>query len=141
MDIKIPDNLAAKLINAGHVPGFACFIFTIDNEKISFSRDLGSGYSRLNGELDIPEKGDLIFIEVTYTKYRYKNSMEQYELFRNDLKKYLAAGKTARVSALSFNRTQKVLYELKLMQDDGRLSKKIPVYSISRSANAITALY
>jgi metallo-beta-lactamase family protein len=141
MEIKISDNLTVKLINAGHVPGSACFIFTIDNKKVLFSGDLGSGYSRFNGEFDIPEKVDLIFMEATYAEYRHKAGMEQYELFRNDLKKALAAGKTVWIPALSFNRTQKVLYELKLMQDDGSLSKKIPVYSISPSANAITALY
>lgn len=140
-DIKISDNFTAKLINAGHVPGSACFVFTIDNKKILFSGDLGSGYSRFNGEFDIPEKVDLVFMEATYAECRHKVGMEQYELFRNDLKKALAAGKTVWIPALSFNRTQKVLYELKLMQDDGSLSKKILVYSISPCANAITALY
>jgi metallo-beta-lactamase family protein len=106
-----------------------------------FPEILGSGYSRLNGEFDIPEKVDLIFMEAIYTEYRHKDGMEQYELFRNDLKKALAAGKTVWISSLSFNRTQKVLYELKLMQDDGSLSKKIPVYSISSSVNAMTTLY
>ncbi len=47
MDVKISDNLTVRLINAGYVPGSACFIFTIDNKKVLFSGDLGSGYSSI----------------------------------------------------------------------------------------------
>jgi metallo-beta-lactamase family protein len=73
MGIKISDNLAVKLMNAGYVPGSACFIFTIDNKKSFVSRvDLGSGYLRFNGEFDIPGKVDLIFMEATYAKCQHK---------------------------------------------------------------------
>jgi hypothetical protein len=75
-----------------------------------FSENLRSGYSRFNGEFDIPEKVDLI---VTYVEYRYKICMEQYKFFRNDLKKLLQQEKTVWIPALFFNRTQKVLYGLK----------------------------
>ncbi|MDR0800133.1 MAG: MBL fold metallo-hydrolase [Endomicrobium sp.] len=140
-DVKISDGFTAKLINAGHIPGSAGFVFTVDGQKVLFSGDLGSGYSRFNGIFDVPEKVDLIFMEATYADRRVEGGVKQYELFRNDLKKALASGKTVWIPALSFNRTQKVLYELKLMQDDGELSKKIPIYSVSPSANAITVLY
>ncbi|MCA6085597.1 MBL fold metallo-hydrolase [Candidatus Endomicrobiellum agilis] len=140
-DVKISDSFTVKFINAGHVPGSAGFIFTIDNQKVLFSGDLGSGYSRFNGMFDVPEKVDLIFMEATCACECVKGGVKQYKLFRNDLKKALTAGKTVWIPALSFNRTQKVLYELKLMQDDGELSKKIPIYSVSPSANAVTVLY
>ncbi|MDR3256898.1 MAG: MBL fold metallo-hydrolase [Endomicrobium sp.] len=140
-DIKISDNFKVKFINAGHIPGSASFIFTVENQKILFSGDLGSGYSRFNGEFDIPETVDLIFMEATYGIGKNECGVKQYKLFRNDLEKALAAGKIVWIPALSFNRTQKILYELKLMQDEGSLPKDIPIYSISPSANGITALY
>jgi len=140
-DIKIAEGVAVKLINAAHIPGSVSFIFRIGSKKILFSGDLGSGYSRFNGEFDIPEKVDLIFMEATRSYEESKIDARQYESFRNDLKRALDSGKTVWIPALSFNRTQKILYELKLMQDNGELSKKIPIYSVSPSANFITALY
>ncbi|MDR0956787.1 MAG: MBL fold metallo-hydrolase [Endomicrobium sp.] len=138
-DIKISDNLKAKFINAGHIPGSASIIFESDGKKMLFSGNLGSGYSRFNDEFSIPEAVDLIFMEATYCDK--KNKMEHYNVFRNDLKKAISSKKIVWIPSLALNRTQKVLYELKLMQDAGILSKKIPIYSISSSANVITSLY
>ncbi|MDR3253421.1 MAG: MBL fold metallo-hydrolase [Endomicrobium sp.] len=140
-NIKISDNITVKFINAGHIPGSASVIFTVGNQKVLFSGDLGSGYSRFNGIFDIPEKVDLIFMEATYADDKNQLSMSQYELFRKDLQSAAASGKTIWIPALSCNRTQKILYELKLMQDNGKLSREMPIYSVSTSANAVTSLY
>jgi metallo-beta-lactamase family protein len=140
-EIKISDSLKAKLINAGHIPGSASIIFSTDKEKVLFSGDLGSGNSKFNGEFEIPESVDLIFMEATYGGKVNHNAAIEYELFRKDLKDALESGKTVWIPAFALNRTQEVLYELKLMQDAGYISAKIPIYSVSPSANAITALY
>jgi metallo-beta-lactamase family protein len=140
-DIKMSDDLKAKFINAGHIPGSASVIFESDDKKILFSGDLGSGYSRFNDEFNIPEAVDLIFMEATYGDNKKKDKIKHYNIFRNDLKKAISSKKIVWIPALALNRTQKVLYELKLMQDEGILSKKIPIYSISPSANSITSLY
>jgi metallo-beta-lactamase family protein len=137
---KLSEDLTVKFINAGHIPGSASLIFTLDNKKVLFSGDLGSGYSRFNGVFEIPESADLVFMEATYGSSNKKFS-EQYKFFRKDLIKAISENKIVWIPALSLNRTQKVLYELKLMQQEGLLSKKLPIYSISPSANAITALY
>ncbi|MDR1434630.1 MBL fold metallo-hydrolase [Candidatus Endomicrobiellum devescovinae] len=140
-EIKISDSLKVKLINAGHIPGSASIIFSTDKEKVLFSGDLGSGNSKFNGEFEIPESVDLIFMEATYGGKVNHNVAREYELFRKDLKNALESGKTVWIPAFALNRTQEVLYELKLMQDDGYISTKFPIYSVSPSANAITALY
>ncbi|MDR3195627.1 MAG: MBL fold metallo-hydrolase [Endomicrobium sp.] len=140
-EIKISDKLKAKLINAGHIPGSASVIFSADKEKVLFSGDLGSGHSKFNGEFEIPEPADLIFMEATYGGKINNNVVGEYELFRKDLKNALESGKTVWIPAFALNRTQEVLYELKLMQDNGYISAKVPIYSVSPSANAITYLY
>ncbi|MDR3257130.1 MAG: MBL fold metallo-hydrolase, partial [Endomicrobium sp.] len=140
-DIKISRSLKAKLINAGHIPGSASVIFSADKEKVLFSGDLGSGHSKFNGEFEVPEPADLIFMEATYGGKVNRNITGEYKLFRKDLKNALEIGKTVWIPAFALNRTQEVLYELKLMHDDGYISTKVPIYSVSPSANAITALY
>jgi metallo-beta-lactamase family protein len=115
-------------------------IFKTASRKVLFSGDVGSGYSRFNGNFDIPEPVDLIFMEATYGSNR-NDTPAQYDIFKKDLEQAISLGKTVWIPALSFNRTQKVLYELKLMQDEGILPRQIPIYSISPSANNITTLY
>ncbi|MDR3111638.1 MAG: MBL fold metallo-hydrolase [Elusimicrobiota bacterium] len=139
-ETKISADFSVKAINAGHIPGSTSFIFTSSGKKILFSGDLSSGYSRLTGKFEIPQKADLIFMEATYGA-RGKISFEQYNIFRKDLLDAVDANKIVWIPALSFNRTQKVLYELKLLQDEGALSKEIPIYSVSPSANIITKIY
>ncbi|MDR2616875.1 MAG: MBL fold metallo-hydrolase [Endomicrobium sp.] len=141
LENKLFENLTVKFINAGHIPGSASLMFSLGNKKILFSGDLGSGYSRFNGMFDVPESADLIFMEATYGSSNKKSSNRQYDSFRKDLVKALSKNKVVWIPALSLNRTQKVLYELKLMHQEGLLSKQVPIYSISPSANSVTALY
>ncbi|MCL2390177.1 MAG: MBL fold metallo-hydrolase [Endomicrobia bacterium] len=140
-EISFPEGINFKFIDAGHVPGSASVMFAIKGRKILFSGDLGSGYSRLNGMFDIPQKADVIFVESTYAGKRENFSKKGYDIFRKDLEEALSKGKIVWIPALSFNRTQKVLYELKLMQDAKMLSENISIYSVSPSANAITSAY
>jgi metallo-beta-lactamase family protein len=133
---KFPIILTAKLINVGHVPGSVCFIFTIDNKKVLFSEDLRSGYSRFNGEFDIPEKIDLI---ATYVEYRHKAGMEQCKFFRNDSKKALGAEKMSGYPLYLLTEHRKFIWAR--TQDGGIMLKKIPICSISLFANVVTTLY
>ncbi|MDR2399107.1 MAG: MBL fold metallo-hydrolase [Endomicrobium sp.] len=140
-EIKVTDSLKIKFINAGHIPGSASIICSADQEKVLFSGDLGSGHSKFNGEFEIPEPVDLVFMEATYGGKVTSNISREYNLFRKDLKNALESGKTVWIPAFALNRTQEILYELKLMQDDGYISTKVPIYSVSPSANAVTSLY
>jgi metallo-beta-lactamase family protein len=140
-ETEIAPDFKFKLINAGHVPGSASVIFKAQNKTIVFSGDLGNGFSRLTGIFDVPEKADALFAEATYADDKYKLDFKDYEIFRKDLLKAVKKGKTVWIPALAFNRTQKVLYEINLMKKEGLLDKKIPVYSVSPSANAFNELY
>ena len=140
-EIILADGLKFKLINAGHVPGSASVVLNAGNKTLVFSGDLGNGYSRLTGLFEVPQKADVLFMEATYADEKYKLSFEDYEIFRKDLIKAIQNGDTVWIPALAFNRTQKVLHEIHLMQKEKLLDKKIPVYSVSPTANAINVLY
>ncbi|MDR2860619.1 MAG: MBL fold metallo-hydrolase [Elusimicrobiota bacterium] len=130
-----------KLINAGHIPGSASVFFEIEGKKILFSGDLGSGFSRLNAKAENPPKADYVFVESTNALIDESTEQSGFMIFRKDLMKALSEKKIVWIPALSFNRTQKVLYELKLMQDEKILDKNVPIYSVSPSANRINAIY
>jgi metallo-beta-lactamase family protein len=138
---RISPDLQFKLINAGHIPGSASVIFNAQDKTLVFSGDLGSGYSRLTGLFDVPEKADVLFMEATYADGKYKLAFADYDVFRKDLLDAVKKGNTVWIPALAFNRTQKVLYEINLMKKEGLLDRQIPVYSVSPSANALNDLY
>ncbi|MDR0823115.1 MAG: MBL fold metallo-hydrolase, partial [Endomicrobium sp.] len=140
--VKLFNNFDFYLFDAAHIPGSAGLFFNIDGKKIVFSGDLGSGYSRLTGENTAPAKADFVFMEGTNAADIDDESKNTaYNGFRRDLTKALSNGKTIWITAFAFNRTQKVLYELKLMQDSGELSKKTAIYCVSPAANKISRLY
>ncbi|MDR3049675.1 MAG: MBL fold metallo-hydrolase [Elusimicrobiota bacterium] len=137
--VKLFDNFDFYFFDAAHIPGSASLFFNIDGKKIVFSGDLGSGYSRLTGQSQNAPKADFVFMEGTNSANIEDDAA--YDSFHSDLKRALAQDKSVWITALAFNRTQKVLYELKLMQDDGEISKNIEIYSISPYANKINRLY
>jgi metallo-beta-lactamase family protein len=138
---KLFDKFYFTLSNSAHIPGSASILFEIDGKKILFSGDLGSGFSKLSGQPEIPSQADIVFIETTNAAIEQSFNEDDIETFHKDLLKALAKDKIVWIPALSFNRTQKILYELKTMQDDGSLDKDIPIYSLSPSANRINVLY
>ncbi|MDR3243707.1 MAG: MBL fold metallo-hydrolase [Elusimicrobiota bacterium] len=140
--VKLFNNFSFHLIDAAHIPGSAGIFFNIEDKKIVFSGDLGSGYSRFTGKSAPADKADFVFMEGTNAKDFSANIADSsYQSFHNDLKKAADGGKLIWISALSFNRMQKVLYELKIMQDNSLISKQIDIYSISPTANRISRLY
>jgi len=140
-EVVLADNVRFKFINSAHIPGSASVIFSLNGKKILFSGDIGSGYSRLSGSFEVPEKADAVFTEATYADDKSKQSMKDYDVFRTDLMRALSEGKLVWIPALSLNRTQKVMHELALMQDAKILSQHVPIYSVSPGANDISSIY
>jgi metallo-beta-lactamase family protein len=141
-EIKLSDKYSFSFINAAHIPGSASIFFKIDDIKIVFSGDLGSGYSKLTGQNLPIAKADYIFMEATNASSEGKILKEEaYNSFHSDVIRALNEKKIVWINALAFNRTQKVLYELKVMQDKGELSKDIEIYSASYGANKVSRLY
>ncbi|AKL98396.1 MBL fold metallo-hydrolase [Endomicrobium proavitum] len=139
--VAIFENITFELLNAAHIPGSASVLISAENKKVLFSGDLGSGFSRLTGTFNPPSEADVIFMESTYANDSQELNFESYEKFQKDLAKAISKNKIVWIPALALNRTQKILYELNLMQKNGTLSKDVPIYSVSPSANAATNLY
>ncbi len=143
--IKISQDVSFTLFNAGHIPGSASILFeAYENgsvKRIFFSGDLGSGYSKLAIAKDKAAKADYIFMESTYGASARKTGLADYNLFQKSIAAELNKDKIVWIPALSLQRTQKVLYEIKKAQDNGIIEKNIPVYSLSPSSNGLTKLY
>ncbi len=145
-DVRLGSQASLRFLYAGHIPGSASVLIESGQgaaaERILFSGDLGNDMSLLAPGPDPAPGADLVFVETTYGNHRRDPMTNQeHEVFRADVARTLQAGGVAWIPAFALDRTQKILYELTLAQDEGRVSGHIPIYCPSPSAAEITGLY
>lgn len=142
---NISGDIKVTFLNAGHISGSISAVFDIlnnsENKRVIFSGDLGSGYSNITQDKQIPPKADCIFIESTYGGLSKNITLKDYDKFQNALAAAVKKNKTVWIPSLALHRTQKVLYEIKKAQDKGLIAKNIKVFSLSPSSNGLTKLY
>ena len=144
-NVSIGKNINFYLFDAGHIPGSASVFFDVKDDKndktIVISGDLGSAYSNLLPEKETAPSADYVFIESTYGGINKNINPNDYIMFQRDVATELNKGNRVWIPALSLNRTQKVLYEIKEGQNNDIIPINIPVFSLSPSSNGITKQY
>jgi len=144
--MKIAPGVSVTLREAGHIPGSASVLFEVQvgdkKRRVLFSGDVGNDLSPLlAGPQPAPEV-DAAFIETTYgPTFRDPSVKEERAQFRRSVAEVVGRGHVAWVPAFALDRTQKILYELHLAQQEGTLSQRVPIYCTSSTALEITAIY
>lgn len=144
-NINISKDINFYLFDAGHIPGSSSVFFNVkdskNNKTIVISGDLGSAYSNLLSQKEIAPLADYVFIETTYGGVNNNINPNDYIIFQKNIAAELQKGNRVWIPALSLNRTQKVLYEIKKGQDNDIIPINIQVFSLSPSSNGITKQY
>jgi len=145
-DVRVGNHTRLRFLYAGHIPGSASILIESGrggaSERIMFSGDLGNEMSLLAPGPAPSPPADLVFVETTYGNHRRDPmTYDQHEEFRADIAKTLEGGGVAWIPAFALDRTQKILYELTFAQDEGQISRRIPIYCPSPSGAKITELY
>ena len=121
--IPIGPGLQAEFLDAGHIPGSASVLFSATisgkEKRFLFSGDLGNELSALiPGPRPAPNV-DAVFVETTYgPKPRGRSVNGEREVFRNAVADAVRNGGIAWIPAFALDRTQKMLYELHLAQQE-----------------------
>ena len=110
--------------------------------RVLFSGDLGSDLSPvLAGPRPAPN-ADAVFIEATYGATRRDEGIgREREQFRQLVGKALERGGVVWIPCFALDRTQRILYELRLAQQENRLPQSLPIYCPSPTAKEVTAIY
>jgi metallo-beta-lactamase family protein len=110
--------------------------------RVLFSGDLGNGLSPL---LPAPKPGpevDAVFVESVYGPIVRKAAVkEQRSAFRRALAESVGQGGITWIPCFALHRTQQILYELHLAQQEKLLPERLPIYCPSPTAKEATALY
>jgi len=131
---------------AGHIPGAASVLFEVDiagtTRRMLYSGDLGNELSPLMpGPVPAPPV-DAVFVEGTYGATRRDPAVAgQRAEFRRLIGRLADEEAIIWIPAFALDRSQKILHELRLAQDEGLLPEQMPIYLPSPSARAFTKLY
>ena len=144
--VPIGPGLQAEFLDAGHIPGSASVLFSVTiggkEKKFLFSGDLGNELSALiPGPRPAPDV-DAVFVETTYgPKPRSRSVNSEREVFRKAVADAVRNGGIAWIPAFALDRTQKMLYELHLAQQEKTLPSNVPIFCPSPTARKITDIY
>lgn len=143
---EIGSGVKVTLLDAGHIPGSASVLFEVDisgvTRRILFSGDLGNQVSTLVSGPDAAPAVDAVLVESTYGGRRHDAiATTEFAAFRRAVGAAVASGGVAWIPCFALDRTQKVLHQLKIAQEDGTLPGTVPIYCPSPSAHDITKLY
>ncbi len=143
---QIAPGVEVRLLHAGHIPGSASVLFEVHlgggRRRVLFSGDVGNDLSPLFPGPKPPPDVDAAFIETTYgPTFRDASVKEERALFRRSVAAAVNRGDVAWIPAFALDRTQRILYELRLAQREGVLRHDAPIFCTSPTAAEITAVY
>lgn len=137
------DNIKVTFFQNGHLFGAALILVQIsypeqDDINLLFTGD----YKKDNIFFDVAPLPnwvlDLPITIVQESTYGKMYSSEMKAVFRENVMNCIENNGTALVLVFSLGRAQEILYKLKVMQDDGILSKDIPIYLDGKLAQLYT---
>lgn len=130
---SVNDHVDIMFLGNGHLYGAAMVLVKIKDDRerkiyILFTGD----YNNKNLFFDLKSIPQWVYslplTIVQESTYGYMNSWEKEETFADNVLRCIKRGGTAVVPVLANGRMQEVLYVLRNMQDDGRLSPDVAIY-------------
>lgn len=142
----IAPGVQVTFLDAGHIPGSASVLFNValgnKNRRVLFSGDLGNGLSPVLPAPKPAPAADAVFVESTYGPISRKASVAQERsVFRRAVGEATGQGGVTWIPCFALDRTQKLLHELHLAQQEKLLPEQIPIYCPSPTAKEVTTLY
>jgi metallo-beta-lactamase family protein len=126
--VSITDNVDVEFINAGHLLGSSFIRMTIkpQNLRILFGGDLGR-YSRpVLPDPSPPVDADILLVESTYGD-RIHEPDDNGDRLASIINDTVAQGGKVIIPAFAIGRVEEVLYWIKRLEDEGKISK-VPVF-------------
>lgn len=143
---KINDNITVTFFNNGHLIGAALILVQIaypgyDDINLLFTGD----YNNKNMFLDLdplPEwVKDLKLTIVQEATYGDMDSYDIKESFSDNVSQQIEKKGTVLIPVFSLGRSQEILYEIKKMQESGKIGPNVPIYFDGKLAFEYTKLY
>lgn len=143
---NVDSNIKVTLYKNGHLSGAALILVQIQYEEYENINILFTGdYNIKNIFTNVPELPEEVFkmplTIIQESTYGTTDSTKISECFEDSILNCIYKKGTAVNMAFSLGRFQEVLYKLKIMQEEGRLSTDIPIYADGKLGLRYTKLF
>lgn len=144
--VDVDESIKITMLPNGHLPGAAVVLVSIrypgyQSIDLMFTGDFNSK----NMFFDVPDIPEAIkklpLTIVQESTYGTTDSSETIRTFEKNVLDCINNGGTAVNMVFSLGRMQEVLYTLKVMQDEGKLSTDIPIYVDGSLGQSYTQIY
>jgi metallo-beta-lactamase family protein len=130
--------IKAAFYNAGHILGSSIVKAEVERKIIVFSGDLGNSPSPIIGSTEKFEEVDYCLVESTHGKSLHKEEPKGY--VEDIIEDTIKAGGVLMIPAFAMERTQKLLYEINELVENGRVPQ-VPIFLDSPLAIKMTEVY
>lgn len=130
----------ARFSFAGHILGSAHITFDVEGKRVVFSGDLGRWDVPVLKDPEPPPPADLLVMESTYGDRVHAGGPPGGEQLARLIDQLVDRAGIMIVPAFSIGRTQEILYEVREMEDAGRIPV-LPVFLDSPMAISATELF
>lgn len=144
--IPITSNIKVTFLSNGHLIGAAMILVQISYPGCEDINLLFTGdYNNKNiffDVLPVPEWiKSLPLTIIQESTYGNMDSTEKKDCFKENVEKSIKDEKTVLALVFSLGRAQEILYEIKTLQQSGKISSNIPIYFDGKLAIKYTSIY
>jgi metallo-beta-lactamase family protein len=144
-NIDVLPGVSVRYRDAGHIIGSAMLELTLKEEdktvKLAFSGDIGPMKAVMERHPASLSRADYVIMESTYGDRLHKTQEETRQEFQDVVSKAIESRGKVLIPSFAVDRTQRILYEICLMQDDNLIPKNIPIYLDSPMGAKATGIY
>lgn len=131
--------------DAGHILGASMVELLIaengNRTKVIFSGDVGRPAQLMMQDPTIQNTADYLFLESTYGNRNHKNEADSLDELAEAIQYSYGRGEKVIIPAFAVERTQEIIYSLRLLAKDGRLPADMAVYVDSPLAIRATEIF
>lgn len=139
-DVDLGDDVAIRLVRAGHVLGSASVLVTAGTSRVLFSGDLGRPHHPVLRPRPAPPAARTVVIESTYGDREHPVTSRPHATFADAVRRTVDRGGSVLVPAFAVDRTELVLHALSTMMRAGEIPV-VPVFVDSPMALAALDVY
>ena len=144
---EVAPGVTVTFLDAGHVLGSAIVVLDVEDEgrpnghrRIAFTGDLGRHHLPILRDPEVPDGVDCLLSESTYGDRLHPSIEDTSDELAAIIARTVARGGKIVIPSFALERTQEIVYELKLLRARGRVPA-IPVYVDSPLSVKLTDVF
>ncbi|MGB9682171.1 MAG: MBL fold metallo-hydrolase RNA specificity domain-containing protein [bacterium] len=135
------EDIRFRFRDSSHILGSASIEVWNEKTKAVFSGDIGQWEGVMEGTPATIEQANYVVIESTYGDRLHKSLEETREEFAQTIQNAISEDGKVLIPSFVVDRAQRIIYEIKLLEEKRVISNNIPIYFDSPMGQKVTEVY